>query len=143
MRNRYSRRRSHNAEVNLTSLIDTALTLLIIFMVTTPVMQNAIRVQLPKGNVKEGSKELQNLIVSIDEKGTIFFNSKEIPLTALGNTLRETIVAMNSPVDKSVLLRVNGPTTTCDTLVSVIDEIKNVAGIKDVNIATQKFARAV
>ena len=50
------RRRKKAVAINdipLTPLIDTALTLLIIFMVTTPMMQNAIKVTLPEGQAKE------------------------------------------------------------------------------------------
>ena len=64
---RYLRRRRKTGclvpEITLTPLIDTALTLLIIFMVTTPMMHNAIKVNLPRGNVKEDRGSKQELIV--------------------------------------------------------------------------------
>ena len=51
---RYKRRRATALlDLSLTPLIDTALTLLIIFMITTPIIQNAIRVSLPKGHQEE------------------------------------------------------------------------------------------
>ena len=55
-------------EITLTPLIDTALTLLIIFMVTTPMIQNSIKIDLPKGAAQEAGKEQQEIVVSIDKK---------------------------------------------------------------------------
>ena len=53
MRSRGRRRRLQAMnDVSLTPLIDTALTLLIIFMVATPMMRNSIRVTLPSGQAK-------------------------------------------------------------------------------------------
>ena len=54
---RYNRRKRRASvlmqEISLTPLIDMALTLLIIFMVTAPMLNNAIKVELPKGQAKE------------------------------------------------------------------------------------------
>ena len=68
-------------EISLTPLIDTALTLLIIFMVTTPMLQkeNALQVVLPKGNVNETQEtQKEDLTVVITKKGEISFNDKII-----------------------------------------------------------------
>jgi biopolymer transport protein ExbD len=135
---RFRFRRSETPEVSLTPLIDTALTLLIIFMVTTPILHHGIKVELPKGSIKEAGKDPQEMIVSIDEKGTVYFNNEQVALGALGTIIKNHITINQALQDKSVFVRVNGATTTCDTLVAVIDSIKVVAGIKDVRIATQK-----
>jgi biopolymer transport protein ExbD len=61
-------------EVSLTPLIDTALTLLVIFMVTVPMMQHGIKVDLPQGATKEAPKQ-QELVVVVTKDGKLFFNS--------------------------------------------------------------------
>ncbi|MEX0940538.1 MAG: biopolymer transporter ExbD [Candidatus Babeliales bacterium] len=138
---RYKRRRTLSTpEVSLTPLIDTALTLLIIFMVTAPMINNAIKVELPKGAIKEGGKEQQELVVTIDQKGEIYFNNKQVSLVALEQTIKDYFVASAASTEKSVWVRVHGATTTCDTLVDVMSKIKNIGGVKDVKIATQKMA---
>ena len=59
----------------MTPLIDTALTLLIIFMIATPVLQNAIKVTLPRGNAQEEAHNNQHeLVVFIDKNGDFYIN---------------------------------------------------------------------
>lgn len=74
-RRRSARRRSNLLpELNLTPLIDTALTLLVIFMVTAVVMDNGIRIDLPVGQIKEGSSQETPLVVTVDKNGALFFD---------------------------------------------------------------------
>lgn len=130
------RRASLMPEVGLTPLIDTALTLLIVFMVTTPMLEHAIRVDLPKGALKEGGKEPQELIVSIDKKGALFFNNRPVTLATLGKEVQEAASRLRKPAEKSVWLFVHGDTTTVTTLSAVIEQVKGIGGVKDVKIAT-------
>lgn len=128
-------------EITLTPLIDTALTLLIIFMVTTPMIQNAIKIRLPEGQVQEGGKESPELVVSIDNKGSIFFNNQSVTLDALGQTIKNHLNKYGNQ-EKSVWVRADG-TNSCDILMGVIDRIKVVGGIKDVKVATQRMATKI
>ena len=79
-----SRRRqsSQLLDISLTPLVDTALTLLVIFMITTPMIQNAIRVSLPKGQAKEDADNQQELVVYVDKDKKLF-------LTALSFLMRQ------------------------------------------------------
>ena len=141
MHSKQSRRKKRNRivqpEISFTPLIDTALTLLIIFMVTTPMIHNAIKVNLPKGQAQEGGKQPQELVVSIDSKEKIYVNNTPVGLDVLGTEIKKLV--QNKQQEKSVWVRVDGA-SSCDVLVSVIDRIKFVAGIKDVRVATQKMA---
>jgi biopolymer transport protein TolR len=59
------------ADINVTSLVDVAFVLLIIFMITAPIMQGGVEVSLPRAE----SRPLQSregLVVSIDQEGQIF-----------------------------------------------------------------------
>src|SRR5476651_2089165 len=78
-------------DVPLTPLIDTALTLLIIFMVTTPMMQNAIKVTLPEGKAKEDGGAKQDLIVYIDQQKKMFFNGLPVSHDSLINTIKRSV----------------------------------------------------
>jgi biopolymer transport protein ExbD len=127
-------------EVSLTPLIDTAWTLLVIFMITAPMLNNAIKVDLPKAALKEGSQEQQRLVVAVDEKGSMFFNSKPVKLEMLAQTIEGFLTSSPHIMEKSVWLRVHGETTTCSTLAKVYEQIKKVGGIENVQIATQKVA---
>lgn len=130
-------------EVSLTPLVDTALTLLIIFMITAPMLRHAIKVELPKGSLQEGGKQQQELVVSIDPQGTIYFNKSPVSLEQLGHAVQEYLAQHRASDQKSVWLHVDGKATNCDTLVAVIDQIKSIGGVKDVNIALQKTARTL
>jgi biopolymer transport protein ExbD/biopolymer transport protein TolR len=67
-----------SAEINVTSLVDVAFTLLVIFMITAPILQGGVEIAVPKApaaplQVSEG------LVVSIDRDGQIFLD--EVPVT--------------------------------------------------------------
>src|SRR5580698_8855591 len=84
IRNNRRIRSQHNriAELSMTPLIDTALTLLIIFMITTPILQNAIKVTLPHGQAKEDTSNRQDeLIVYVDKAGDFYINKAKINKT--------------------------------------------------------------
>jgi biopolymer transport protein ExbD/biopolymer transport protein TolR len=60
-----------NADINVTSLVDVAFVLLIIFMITAPIMQGGVEVQLPRAETRPIQPK-EGLIVSIDQRGRIF-----------------------------------------------------------------------
>jgi biopolymer transport protein ExbD/biopolymer transport protein TolR len=67
-----------NADINVTSLVDVAFVLLIIFMITAPIMQGGVDVQLPRAEARP-LQPREGLVVSIDREGRIFVD--ESPLT--------------------------------------------------------------
>ncbi len=66
------------AGINVTSLVDVAFVLLIIFMITAPIMQGGVDVQLPRTDAQPIQPK-QGLFVTIDRNGVIFID--EDPLT--------------------------------------------------------------
>ena len=59
------------ADINVTSLVDVAFVLLIIFMITAPIMQGGVDVQLPRAEARP-LQPREGLVVSIDREGRIF-----------------------------------------------------------------------
>jgi biopolymer transport protein TolR len=59
------------ADINVTSLVDVAFVLLIIFMITAPIMQGGVDVQLPRAQAKPLEAK-QGLVVSVDQQGHIY-----------------------------------------------------------------------
>lgn len=139
-RNQRRRRSVIIPEISLTPLIDTAWTLLVIFMITAPMLNNAIKVALPKTSLKEGAQGQQRLVVSVDQKGDIFFNNKSVKMEKLTQVIHEYMNMNPRSMEKSVWLHVNGDTTTCSTLAKVYEQIKKVSGVENVQIATQNVA---
>ncbi|MCH7716198.1 MAG: biopolymer transporter ExbD [Gemmatimonadetes bacterium] len=67
-----------NADINVTSLVDVAFVLLIIFMITAPIMQGGIDIQLPRTDA-QAIEPREGLVITVDKDGVIFLG--EDPLT--------------------------------------------------------------
>lgn len=59
--------------INTTPLVDVMLVLLIIFLITIPVVTTSIQLQLPKETVEERQSKPENVVISVDVKGDIFW----------------------------------------------------------------------
>lgn len=126
--------RIEDPNVVLTPLIDTALTLLIIFMVATPMMKNGIKISLPEGSSKEASAgNKQELVVYVDAQERIFLDDKKLALDALITELK-TRVGGNK--ERTVFVKAD-KTVAYGTVIKVVDQIKVVGGIDYVALATQ------
>ena len=138
---KFRRRRLQKSafEISLTPLVDISLTLLIIFMVTTPMLHNAIRVDLPKGSAQEGENKQQELVVTIDKDSNMFFNDKPVTLDTLGPTVKDYLVHSSDSTDKRIWIKID-KANSCDTLIGTIDCIKVIGGVQDVAVLTQKAA---
>jgi len=70
------------SEINMTPMVDVMLVLLIIFIITLPVIQQAVKVDLPKANSVRNEVKPESVQVSIDAKGQIYWNSTPVTLKA-------------------------------------------------------------
>jgi len=59
--------------INTTPLVDVMLVLLIIFLITIPVVTTSIQLQLPKERIEERQSKPENVVISVDVKGDIFW----------------------------------------------------------------------
>lgn len=66
-----------SADINLTNLIDVSFVLLIIFMITAPILQGGVEVQLPKASAAPITSQ-EGVIVSIRANGTIFIGNVQV-----------------------------------------------------------------
>ena len=67
-----------NAEINVVSLIDVILLLLVIFMITAPMMQGGVDVALPKADAKPLEQPKSGLVVSVDRTGAIYVDETKM-----------------------------------------------------------------
>jgi biopolymer transport protein TolR len=67
------------ADINVTSLVDVAFTLLIIFMITAPIMQGGVDVQLPRAEARPLQPK-EGLVVSVDSRGRVFVDDSPLSL---------------------------------------------------------------
>jgi len=68
------RRRKAMAEINVVPYIDVTLVLLIIFMITTPLLNLGVEVNLPESNANTVTIETEPVIINIDEGGNFFLS---------------------------------------------------------------------
>jgi biopolymer transport protein ExbD len=68
--------------INTTPLVDVMLVLLIIFLITIPVVTTSIPVQLPKERNEIRETKPENITLSVDEEGRIYWNDLRMPSTA-------------------------------------------------------------
>jgi|SRR5579862_812801 len=84
--------------INTTPLVDVMLVLLIIFLITIPVITTAIPVQLPKERNEVRETKPENITISVDASGGIYWNDLRIPTTnALIDRLKKVSVLTPQP----------------------------------------------
>ncbi|OGI38532.1 MAG: hypothetical protein A2140_08640 [Candidatus Muproteobacteria bacterium RBG_16_62_13] len=76
------------SEINVTPLVDVMLVLLVIFIVTAPLLIQAVPVELPKTAATRSVAPLRNLPVSINRNGQVFLDRKALATDALEDELR-------------------------------------------------------
>ena len=117
------------SEINVTPFVDVMLVLLVIFMVTAPLLQQGIDVNLPKAKGKDLPPE-ERITLAIKKDGAIYMNDNHVSITDMRQKL-EAISKLNPNVylkaDKGV---------PYGFVVEVIGEIKD-AGIERLGIVTE------
>ncbi len=98
-RSRYSPELS--AEINVTALVDVTLTLLVIFMITAPIMQGGVEVQVPRAR-SEGISDDSGVIVSVTRAGDIYIGEAQTEWEVFEPAL---IDAVQSRQSSTVFLR--------------------------------------
>jgi biopolymer transport protein ExbD len=132
---RYSQRQSLStlSEINITPLLDLAFVLLIIFMITTPLLESSMNLVTPSSGVTNPPiKSGQVQIVSIDRSETIRFNNQVIDLKALTARLAE--LKQTNP-EVAVVIRPDRELPV-QKLIALMDALKQ-AQITKVGIATR------
>jgi biopolymer transport protein ExbD len=82
------RRHRQLADINVTSLVDVTLVLLIIFMLTAPFIQGGVEVDLPQAKTR-ASATVEGPVISVDKQRKVFLDEDPIPLSQLAQVLRE------------------------------------------------------
>ncbi len=104
-RGKHGRRRPPMSEINVTPFVDVMLVLLIIFMVTAPLIQQGIDVQLPKTQSQGLKSNDEALVVTVKKDGKLFVQRAEVPIKELEDKLKSIFAAR---ANKEVFLRADG-----------------------------------
>jgi biopolymer transport protein TolR len=117
------------SEINVTPFVDVMLVLLVIFMVTAPLLQQGIDVNLPKAKGKDLPPE-ERISLVIRKDGAIYMNDNPVSMTVM----RQKLVAI-STLNPNVYLKADKG-VPYGFVVEVIGEIKD-AGIERLGIVTE------
>jgi biopolymer transport protein TolR len=120
------------SDINVTPLVDVILVLLIIFMVTAPMMQQGMDVDLPQTTSRPIEGQEERIVITINSKREVFINQEKVdPLLLRRRLERSTAVRLN----KEVLLRADR-SVPYGFVVQTMAEIKN-AGIEKLGMVTE------
>jgi biopolymer transport protein TolR len=122
------------SEINMVPFIDVVLVLLIIFMITAPILQSSIDVDVPK---TKSSREMleQRVVVTIDKNQLIYIGNAPINIHQLPGRVKEQLKHPN----EAVYLRAD-ETVPFGVFATVIDELRQ-AGVSNVSIVTQPITQ--
>jgi len=134
MRRRKSRVYPANADINIANLVDVVLVVLIIFMISAPLLQSGIEVDLPRTRAAAVDTEAEGVMVTIDEKGGIYINDIWTRLENLESSLDDELRAKNTSM---VYLR-GDSTVSYGLAIEVIGRIKEM-GIDAISLVTTRI----
>jgi len=120
------------SEINVTPFVDVMLVLLVIFMVTAPMMQQGVQVNLPKADTRAMSQAEETVIVTIDRNSRIFINKDQVPSSDLRNRLMD----MFSQREKKEIFLKADAGVPYGEVVRVMADIKG-AGIERLGMVTE------
>jgi biopolymer transport protein ExbD/biopolymer transport protein TolR len=122
---------SYKSDINITPLVDVVLVLLIIFMVTAPVLQSGIELNVPKTRtVKEITEE--RLVVSINKQQRVFLGNDPVNINEIAARIKQKI---RDPQHQAIFVRADED-VPFGAFATVMDAVKS-SGITNVSIVTQ------
>lgn len=113
------------ADINIANLVDVVLVLLIIFMISAPLLQSGIDVELPQTRAAAINEETSGVVVTIDSVGGVFVNDEFANPDVFEQKLQDEMLAKNT---NSVYVR-------GDKKIAYGNVIQLIAQIKDMGIA--------
>jgi biopolymer transport protein TolR len=84
-----------NAEINVTSLVDVAFTLLVIFIITAPILQGGIEVSIPRADVPPLTSQESPFFITVMRDGQVYMEESPVSLQDLESGLTQILAAGN------------------------------------------------
>ena len=120
------------SQINVTPFVDVMLVLLVIFMITAPMMQQGMQVNLPKTEAKAMDVKDEPIIVTVDKSGRAFLDKVEIPQGQLKTKLTALFATKTK---KEVFLKADRDVPYGD-VIRTMAEIKG-AGVERLGMLTE------
>lgn len=134
--NQQGRTQSSLSEINVTPLVDVMLVLLVIFMVTAPILQTGIDVNLPKTRESRAEQpKPRSVVVSIDKDGNIYVSTQSEAQQVNVNDLPAILAEkLGQSGDRRVYVRGDGDTPY--RIIAYVLDVAKQAGA-DVSLVTE------
>lgn len=130
------RRRSLNAEINVTPLVDVMLVLLIVFMIAAPLLSVGVPVELPKTDAKSLPSKQEPITITVDKEGLIYLQDTEITLDDLASRL---VAISANGYDERIYLRGDGG-SDYGAVMKVMARV-NQAGFSNLGLVTDPISQ--
>jgi biopolymer transport protein ExbD/biopolymer transport protein TolR len=122
------------SEINIVPLVDVVLVMLIIFMITAPILQSGIEVELPKTKtVKEITEE--RLVITIDRAQRVFLGNEPVNLHSVAGLVR---ARAKNPERDAIFIRCDA-SVPFGSFATVVDELRQ-AGIQNISVVTEPIS---
>lgn len=119
------------ADINITNLVDVVLVLLIIFMISAPLLQSGIEIDLPQTRAAVFDEETTGVVITIDAKGGIYIDDVWTRLDGFEKALRQEMQVKET---SSVFLR-GDSSIAYGLAIEVIGRLKDI-GIENIGLVT-------
>ena len=119
------------SDINVTPLVDVMLVLLIIFMVTAPLIQSGVKVDLPRASAQQMEHQEEKLVLTITRDRRVFLGSSEIPPADL-----EKKLASNARIQKDKELYLHADRSLPYGQVVEIMAVARRAGVESLGMIT-------
>ncbi len=86
------------AEINVTSLVDVAFTLLVIFIITAPMLQGGVEIQVPEADVAPLTSDTEPIIVTVEQDGSVFLAETPVPAADVRTSLPQLLRASGKEI---------------------------------------------
>ncbi len=85
------------ADINVTPMVDVMLVLLVIFILSAPMLSNAVKLDLPVANAAASAQQAASVLLAIDGAGQIYWNNEPVDAVALEQRLQQAATLAPQP----------------------------------------------
>jgi biopolymer transport protein TolR len=128
------RTRTSLSDINVTPFVDVMLVLLIIFMVTAPILESGIEVDLPKTHTVK-AVAIQKVVITIDKKQTLYVGNDPVNINLLGSVVVQRLQGTRGA---PVFIRAD-EAVPFGTIARVFDALEQ-ANVTNINVVTQPIS---
>jgi biopolymer transport protein TolR len=126
-------RNTLSSNINVTPMADIMLVLLIIFMITTPLLQDSVTVNLPKAQNPLDTPTDEKIVISLTREGHVYWGKKQLTEQEMVKALAERF---SVEINKTIFVRAD-QTLSYGNVVHVVNECRK-AGVERVGLMTEK-----